>query len=347
MPRIPAGWATLFAVPVIALSATAVAALRTDPQVQPPESEEPEDAVDLIVPDVVPEPEVTPATICMGDEACLARRWIQVDLGKLQIEGLEGKSDWFWYDYPAAMRKVTPDELLHESEESMVVRTLISEIGGERMIASRNGLMEAIAILYTVAHRQDPYYSNPEGIPDYIGYKGCEPGRRYAECANAVEYLGLGTWRGLHPDRHRDKATLQAAADLAIVAWNLQRYGIVEDWTEGSTSFVHRCGGVAYGMGTYHCDGTLDFGVKDVPGAHPNKGPAVFKTLTTYDRHGFYDLRETVSVHYDRIPDDEAAPVDAITAWIRPQEPIVEDLASMCRTPELRGIGVAGLSARE
>jgi len=316
MPRFSAGWAALIAAPVIALSASAGVGLQEEPE----EVVITLDAAELqpaaIEPEPEPEPEATPETLCEGDEACLSRRWIQVDLGALGLEDLEGHSEWISYDYDAAMRPVTPEQLLHEPEESVVIRMLLSEIGGERLLVNRHGLMEAIAILYTVAHRQNPHFSNPQHIPDYIGFKGCEPGRRYAECANAVEYLGLGTWRGLHPGLHRDKATLQAAADLAVVAWTLRSEGLVEDWTEGSTSFVHRCGGTGYGMGTYHCDGNLDFGVKDVVGAHPNKGPAVFKALTKYDRKGFYELRETVSVHYDRLPEKAAAPVDAITGWI-------------------------------
>jgi hypothetical protein len=137
---------------------------------------------------------------------------------------------------------------------------------------------------------------NPEGIPGLVPWPGCGPGGSFNTCANPAQYLGLRTPRALQPQRFmRNQERLLAATDTAITAWWLQQTQALPDITGGATSFVHRCGGAAYGERTMSCDGRG----WDRPGANANTGPLVLKGPGPFSsRKGRYELVDTRTIDY-------------------------------------------------
>ncbi|MCB9746119.1 MAG: hypothetical protein H6740_26320 [Alphaproteobacteria bacterium] len=251
-------------------------------------------------PPVEPPAEVQPLTpqeICADDAECLARRWLLVDFAELGVEGLSGQR-WLSYDYDEVTRAVPYTEFEGESELSLAVRLLISEVGADRLLMNQLGLMEAIGILYTVDNRLNPFTSNPARFARFNSFPGCGPYGDFATCTTAIEYIGMDTWRAVDPSSRYPAAMLQSAVDLAVVAWHLQEEGLVADPTGRATSYVHRCGGAAYGMTTWHCDGSWAQGIRDVPGANPVTGPIVFKRPERKGHRVAYRMVESVQIDY-------------------------------------------------
>ncbi|MCB9760211.1 MAG: hypothetical protein H6739_10285 [Alphaproteobacteria bacterium] len=259
-------------------------------------------------PAVAPE---TPQAICDGDEDCLARRWILVDHGRLGLPGLTGQR-WVSYDYDEVTRSVPYEEFEGESELSLAVRLIISEVGADRLIFTAGGLREAIGILYSVDNRL--------AVDPAVGpvFPGCGPGGTFVTCANAVEYLGMDTWRAEDPSTRYRADMLIAAVDLAVVAWHLQEERLVADFTQGATSYVHRCGGTAYGLTTWHCDGTRRMGIRDVPGARPHEGPLVFKIPHWSETRRRWRMDEAHIIHYRPLGDRPGPALAAIDPLLSP-----------------------------
>jgi hypothetical protein len=234
------------------------------------------------------------------DLFCGDRRQVFLDYTTLGIEGRVG-GEWITYNYEEVTRPVQAADLSFESELSLAVRLIVSEVGADRLLVNRNGLAEGIGILYTVDNRLDPLVYNPENHPNAPDFPGCGPGGTFGTCADPEQYLGLLTWRALNPRSHYDDRLLEEAVAVAVLAWYLQENGLVEDITGGATNYVHRCGGAAYGMKTYHCDAHLGAPARDVPGGKPFTGPTVFKAPSVFmSRKGFYALTE--SLHIDYLP---------------------------------------------
>jgi hypothetical protein len=222
---------------------------------------------------------------CSDDVGCDDVRDFFVDLSPL------GRPDGVWlsYSYAEVTAPRTAEELAYESELSLAVRLIISEVGADRMLASDLALMESIGILYTVDNRLDPVIYNPENRSNAPIFPGCGPDGTFYTCSNAQQYLGMATWRALDPASSYDPELLEEAVDLAVLAWYLQERGLVADPTEQATNYVHRCGGAAYGEPTWRCDAHLGRPAQDIPGANPHTGPIVFKAPVRFlENRGHY-----------------------------------------------------------
>lgn len=252
------------------------------------------------------------APSCAALYPCPERRSVFVNTAALGLPGQPG-GVWLSYDYDALTRPLSTEELAAEDELSLAVRLVISEVGADRLLYNRYGVLEAIGILFTVDNRLSGEVSNPLGMPTAPRFEGCGPDGTFASCANAGQYLGMATWRALSPRARYRPALLEAAVDRAVAAWWLQENGLVDDFTHGATNYVHRCGGAAYGMTTHHCDGHLGKPRRDVKGANPFTGPIVFRAPEAWlSRKGFYSLYE--SVHVDYAPWWEPGAADALLA---------------------------------
>jgi hypothetical protein len=251
-----------------------------------------------------------------GDGPCADVREVWIDYDALGVEGMRG-GEWIRYDYDEVTRPVTAKQLPFESEPSLAVRLIISEVGADRMLTNRWAVLEGIGILYTVDNRLDPVIYNPQDDATAPDFPGCGPNGSFGACANPEQYLGMATWRALDPGKHYAPDLLEPAVDLAVTAWWLQEHGYVADFTGGATNYVHRCGAAAYGMTTPHCDAHLGRPAGDVPGANPYTGPIVFKGPTVYNPHrGVYPIEEYRRIEYDpwwdvTVEDDSDALADA------------------------------------
>jgi hypothetical protein len=246
--------------------------------------------VDLAATDVAPS--------CISSGRCAFPREVFVDYAAFGLPALGGQ--WITYDYDEVTRPIAADKMGEESELSLAVRLVISEIGADRMLVNRNAVLEAIGILYTVDNRRDPSVYNPESRPEAPMFPGCGPGASFAACANAQQYLGMATWRATNPGRSYDDQELERATDLAVTAWWVQKHGYVLDFTRGATNYVHRCGDAAYGLATPACDGHLGRPAGDVAGGNPHTGPIVFKAPGRWNAsRGVYDLIESRQIEYD------------------------------------------------
>jgi hypothetical protein len=245
---------------------------------------------------------------CLSDAGCPFAREVFVDFDAFGVEGRVG-GEWITYDYDEVTRPVTPAQLVEESELSLAVRLIVSEVGADRLLVNRNAMLEAVGILYTVDNRLDPLGYNPENRPDAPLFPGCGPQGTFGTCANPQQYLGMATWRALNPASKYDDGVLEAAADVAVTAWWLQENGYVRDFTKGATSYVHRCGDAAYGEPTTACDAHLGRPAGDVKGGNPFTGPIVFKAPGPWTSHGHYAMVDVRQIEYD--PWWDASPGDA------------------------------------
>lgn len=235
---------------------------------------------------------------CEDLTPCASAREVFVDYEALDVPARLG-GEWLTYDLNAVTRPVTEPDLLTEPELSLAVRLILSEVGADRLLANRYGLLEAVGILYTVDNRLDATVYNPEGRARAPTFPGCGPDGSFATCINAQQYLGMATWRALDPGSRYDPGVLEAATDLAVVAWWLQESGLVPDFTQGATNYTHRCGDAGYGLTTHHCDRHMGRPRGDVPGANPFTGPLVFRTPEVFlDRRGHYSLYVSRWVDY-------------------------------------------------
>lgn len=237
---------------------------------------------------------------CDLPTGCDTTRDVFVDYDALGVEGRTG-GEWLSYDFATVTRRINEDDLLAEPELSVAVRLIISEVGADRLLANRYGLLEAVGILYTVDNRLDDRVYNPLDRPRAPIFPGCGPDGAFASCANAQQYLGMSTWRALDPASRYGPDILEAAADVAVVAWWLEDNQLIPDFTGGATNYVHRCGDLGYGLTTDHCDRHLGRPRGDVKGANPYTGPLVFRSPEVFlDRRGHYSL--TVSRWVDYAP---------------------------------------------
>lgn len=250
---------------------------------------------------------------CLGVGPCEDARTVLLDLRSFDMPW-GGGAELITYDYAEVTRALTKAELLDEGELSLAVRLILSEVGADRLLVNRFGVLEAIGILYTVDNRLDPLAYNPEDRENAPLYPGCGPGGGFASCANAQQYLGMDTWRALNPSVRYNEALLVQATDLAVLAWVVQQRGLIEDFTEGATSYVHRCGDLGYGLPTWSCDGHMGARARDVKGANPFTGPLVFKAPAGWSiRRGLYELHESRHVDFDPRWDDlDHAPWDTL-----------------------------------
>ena len=234
---------------------------------------------------------------CEGEGRCKEARRISVP------EGL-GEHDEYpemvVYDYLEVVEPITVADLGEIHDLSRSVRLILGEVGADRLLLNRYGPVEAMAILYSIDNRRDPSAYNPDGRPSAPHYPGCAPEMPKARCADPAEYLGLTSRRALRPAEVYAPTVLQAAVDRAVLVWWLKQQGWAGDPTGGATSFVHRCGGEAYGQTTQHCDGHVGDPGDDTPGAEPSTGPLVFKGPKRWDsERGVYRLGVTGWVDHD------------------------------------------------
>ena len=244
--------------------------------------------------------EAVMADACDEPAACADVREVFVDVGALGLDHDAG-GVWLRYDYDEVTRTLSRADLLVERELSLAVRLVISEVGADRLLLNRFGVGEAMGILFTVDNRLDPRVYNVIDEAVAPVFPGCGVHGSFAACANAQQYLGMGTWRALEPALRYDPTLLEPAVDLAVTAWWLQEQGLVDDFTDGATNYVHRCGGAAYGLPTMRCDAHIGNSARDdVPGANPHTGPIVFRGPTTWNaRRGVYDIAESRRLEYE------------------------------------------------
>ena len=272
--------------------------------------------VDAPAPPPLP-PMAASAGVVLGAVQPASARDVFVDYDALALPARSG-GEWLTYDLDAVTHAVGARDLGDESELSLAVRLLLSEVGADRLVVNRYGLLEGVGILYTVDNRLDAGAYNPEQRPVTPIFPGCGPTGTFATCTNAGQYLGMATWRALDPGSRYDPALLEAAADVAVVAWWLQENRLVPDFTDGATNYTHRCGDAAYGLTTPHCDGHLGRRHRrgDVPGANPHTGPLVFRAPEVFlPRKGFYSLFVSRWVDY--------------TPWWSADDPAADELAAV------------------
>lgn len=189
---------------------------------------------------------------------------------------------------------------------AVAARLLLAEVGAGRLTQSEHALAEAVGILETIRNRLDPAVWDAEdrGVRPWPGCEVDDPeadpvaSGAWHRCATPAQYLGLRHTRALAPRRvTRDADTLQRAVDVAIAAWVLHTEEGVAGLTHGAVSFVHRCGGAAYGARTVFCDRRGR--TPDVRGAESTTGPIVFKGPGPFLRSaGRYALVETQVVDF-------------------------------------------------
>lgn len=204
---------------------------------------------------------------------------------------------------------------------AVAARLLLAEVGVGRLTRSEHALAEAVGILETIRNRLEPAVWDAEGrgVRPWPGCAVDDPAAdpvttgAWHRCATPSQYLGLRHTRALAPRRAtRDDAALAAAVDVAVAAWVLHTEDGVAGLTHGAVSFVHRCGGAAYGARTVFCDRRRS--TPDVRGAESTTGPIVFKGPGPFLRNaGRYELVETQVV--DFVPGDAPRP-RALEAYV-------------------------------
>ena len=202
--------------------------------------------------------------------------------------------------YEEAVEDLTLETLQTQSREALSIRLVLGEVGADRLLVNRYGLMEAIGVLYTLRNRQLEAVWNPDGKTGAPHYPGCGADSSMQQCADPGEYIGLQSRRALRPQRVYAPEVLREAVRRAALATWLVEHGQIPDITGGATVFVHRCGGADYGGVTPHCDAHLGAPQDDVEGADPFTGPLVFKGPRRWDAgRGLYTLAVTGWVDYD------------------------------------------------
>ncbi len=198
------------------------------------------------------------------------------------------------YDLRLATRSLRVEDVRHLPDWAIGVRLALGEVGHKRLLENRWGVLEAIGMLETIDNRMDPEVWNPQGVPGLRHWPGCGPRGSFATCASPHQYMGLRQPTALRPlavSPTRDMAL--RAIDKAVEAWWVHDSGILDDITEGATSFVHRCGGELYGRSTRRCTRGA------APGTSPHTGPVAFKGPARFDKKkGFYRLQITRMVDY-------------------------------------------------
>jgi len=234
---------------------------------------------------------------CVGVGSCQEKRVVEVPAGLLAQHELPAS---FSYDYGEVTEEVSVEDLTQIHDLSLSVRLILGEVGGDRILLNRYGPIEAFGILMTVDNRRDPEVYNPLGVARPPTYPGCGAGETRGHCADPSEYLGLTSRRALRPRTVYVAEVLEEAVDRAALVWWLKEQGWGADPTGGATSFVHRCGGEAYGATTGHCDGRVSESGEDTPGAEPTTGPLVFKGPKRWvEEKGGYALGVTGWVDHD------------------------------------------------
>ncbi len=186
------------------------------------------------------------------------------------------------YDLAAVTAPLSVEAYAQQPAWVVAARLVLAEVGPDRLVHGEHGLDEAMGVLLTVRNRMDPAASNPEGIVGLRAWPGCGMGATFQSCANPQQYHGLNQRWARSPGTAIADPELRALAiDRAVAAWWLVFRGEVADLTEGGTSFVHRCGGRAYGKPVSYCDGNPE--VPDVPGARRYDGPIEFRGPTVYE----------------------------------------------------------------
>jgi hypothetical protein len=200
------------------------------------------------------------------------------------------------YDLDAVTRPATLEGLRKQADWVSGVRLLLGEVGAWRLRTSRWGLLEGVGILETVYNRLDPDLTNPlrkRGVKDW---PGCGQGGSVATCIDPGQYLGMDSDRALRPrEAVPDEAELLAGLDRAVAAWFVFEEALLGEITAGATSFVHLCGGAAYGQAQDGC-------------ADPMRGPIVFRGPSVWmPGQGRYALSALAAVDFEAGP----APTEA------------------------------------
>jgi len=242
---------------------------------------------------------------------------VETDMSYFGVEAMSGEI-WVEYDYEEVTRSISVEELANESEQSVAVRLIISEVGADRINDNQNGIWEGVGILWTVENREAYLGMNP----DELIRLGLRPdqrptwGDRIPEFMNIVtapgQYLGIYSDRALTPVTeysYLSSASFQQSVDITVVAHKIQSSGVTGDITHGAIDlekpgaieYRHRCGPPshdAYGDYTTKCDEPEEI----MRGADPHKGPLVFLGLGTFNEEvGGYNVKET-GVIIDYVP---------------------------------------------
>lgn len=192
------------------------------------------------------------------------------------------------YDLDAVLRPTSVSGLRNLPDWAVAVRLVLSEAGADRLVANRYGMLEAMGIIETVFHRMDAEFYNPNGIRGAGAFPGCTgTGATFASCANPQQYYGVSRDRALNPAAvYGRREMLLEAIDISVAAWWMLDTHMVENITNGATSFRHACGGEQYGAPSTQCGSTIT-------------GPIVFSGPTSWNRsEGRYTMSQTRRVDY-------------------------------------------------
>lgn len=226
------------------------------------------------------------------------------------------------YDLDAAEATLTVADHARMPTWIVASRIVLSEVGPGRLLHSSEGMTEAIAVLQTLRNRMDPTVWNPEGVRGVRPWPGCGEGATFHSCANPDQYRGLTQRLALSPrSTLRDTEVREHILDATVAAWWLVFHARIPDVTGGATSFLHRCGGAAYGRSRAFCDG--DSETPDVPGATSSTGPAVFRGPGRFSASsGRYEMITTRMLDY-------VAQEEPVIAGIDPEGDAADDAEAL------------------
>lgn len=308
----------------------------------------PDDAITAPAPGLDPAAPPSAWVLTEGDAAPESLRHLTVDLAPWT--GEDRVLD-VWYDLEAALEPRTTRTVRAAPAWLVATRLVLGEVGNGRLAKGRWGTVEAVGVLQTVFNRLDEDTWNPLGIPNLGGFPGCDAPHddldaAFVSCAEPAQYFGLTKARGLRPARYGRDATVLEAVDRAVAAWVLARHVRVDDLTGGATMYVHRCGGLAYGDSTPHCD--RDPTTPDTRGANPHTGPIVFKRpIDFHPTRRFYTVTLSAVVDYE--PGD--APVAPLSVasylYARALDPTARDAALMADLATLDALHAARVALRD
>jgi hypothetical protein len=209
------------------------------------------------------------------------------------------------YDREAVAGPTTLEALPTKPEWVSGVRLLLGEVGAWRLKTGRWSLLEGVGILETVGNRFEPDLANPLRKRGVAAWPGCGPGGTFATCIDPAQYVGMASDRALRPrDAVPDEAVLLAGMDVAVAAWYVYEEALLGEITAGATSFVHLCGGAAYGKPSSGCAEA---------GGDPNRGPALFRGPSAWNKaQGRYTLSALAVVDFA-----DGAPPTASKAYVQ------------------------------